>query len=187
MRKNFGAKPICYPQPVFIVAAYDEAGVPNAMNAAWGGIHNDNQIAVCIDPPHKTAENLQKRGFFTVSCGTAETVVACDYVGIVSGNKEPAKVEKAGLHARKGEFADAPVFDELPFCLECKLVSFDPKTGCTVGEILNISAAESVLGADGKISLEKFRPIIYDPVHHNYHTMGAVAGKAFCDGKKISE
>ena len=96
-------------------------------------------------------------------------------------------MEKAGLHARKGEFADAPVFDELPFCLECKLVSFDPKTGCTVGEILNISAAEAILGADGKVSLEKFRPIIYDPVHHNYHTMGAVAGKAFCDGKKISE
>ena len=187
MRKNFGPQSWLFPMPVLIIGTYGEGDEPNAMNAAWGGIHNDNRIAVCIDPPHKTAENLQKRGFFTVSCGTAETVIPCDYVGIVSGNKELAKTKKAGLHARKGEFADAPVFDELPFCLECKLVSFDPKTGCTVGEILNISAAESVLGADGKVSLEKFRPIIYDPVHHNYHTMGAVAGKAFCDGKKISE
>ena len=39
MRKNFGVKTWLYPMPVFIVAAYDEAGKPNAMNAAWGGIH----------------------------------------------------------------------------------------------------------------------------------------------------
>ena len=38
MRKNFGAKPWTYPQPVFIVATYDEQGNPDAMNAAWGGI-----------------------------------------------------------------------------------------------------------------------------------------------------
>lgn len=44
MRKNFGAKPITYPQPVFIIASYDETGKPDAMNAAWGGICGDKEI-----------------------------------------------------------------------------------------------------------------------------------------------
>ena len=185
MRKNFGPQTWLYPMPVLIIGTYNEAGVPNAMNAAWGGIHDHDQIAVCIDPPHKTAENLQKKGFFTVSIGVAGKVVECDYVGIVSGNDAPDKVAKAHLTARKGEFADAPVFEEFPMCLECKLVSFDPKTGCTVGQILNISADEKILDEKGRITLDKFQPLVYDPVNHNYHTVGNAVGKAFADGKKI--
>ncbi len=38
MRKSFGAKPITYPQPVFVVAAYGDDGIPDAMDAAWAGI-----------------------------------------------------------------------------------------------------------------------------------------------------
>ena len=58
MRKNFGAQTWLYPMPVLIVGTYDEYGSPDAMNAAWGGIHDTNQIGVSIDPGHKTAKNL---------------------------------------------------------------------------------------------------------------------------------
>ena len=58
MRKNFGTQTWLYPMPVLIIGTYDENGVPDAMNAAWGGIHDTGQIGVCIDPGHKTAENL---------------------------------------------------------------------------------------------------------------------------------
>ena len=51
---------------------------------------------------------------FTVSMATADYVAACDYVGLVSGNKEPDKFAKAGFHATKSEFVDAPLIDELP-------------------------------------------------------------------------
>lgn len=37
MKKNLGAKPYLFPQPVMIIASYDEHGKANAMNAAWGG------------------------------------------------------------------------------------------------------------------------------------------------------
>lgn len=96
MRKSFGVKSWLYPMPVFIVAAYDEAGVPNAMNAAWGGIYTDNMIGVCLSEDHKTTKNILKTKAFTVSMATAEYVTACDYVGIVSGNKEPDKFTTYG-------------------------------------------------------------------------------------------
>lgn len=185
MRKNLGAKAILYPMPVLIIGTYNENGKPNAMNAAWGGISEETEISICVDDEHKTAENVVKTGAFTVSIADADNVAQCDYVGIVSGNKEPDKIAKTGWTAVKSEFVNAPLFEELPMALECKLKSYDKETCRMVGEIVNVCADERILGADGKVDLEKFVPITYDPVHHTYRKLGDVVGKAFCDGKKL--
>ena len=185
MRKNFGAKTMCYPMPVFIIGTYNEDGTPNAMNAAWGGISEDKEISICVDSAHKTAQNLIARNAFTVSMATAETVAACDYVGIVSGNKEPNKFAKAGFHATRSEFVDAPLIDELPMALECKVISYDPESCRLVGEIVNVSADEAVLDADGKIDVAKLRPITYDSMHHHYIVLGETVGHAFHDGSAL--
>ena len=185
MRKNFGSKAWCYPMPVFIVGTYDENGKPNAMNAAWGGIDYDDQINLCLSAEHKSTINLQKAKAFTVSMGTVEQLVACDYVGITSGNKVEDKFEKAGWHATKSEFVNAPVIDELPMTIECELVSYDPEMCHLVGRIVNVSADESILDEKGKIAPKKLRPITYDPVNHKYIALGEVVGNAFSDGKKI--
>lgn len=182
MRRNFGAKPLLYPQPVFIVAAYDENGVPCAMNAAWGGISEADELTMCLAADHKTVKNILVRGAFTVSMATAETVVACDYVGVVSGNDVPDKFARAGFHAVKSEFVDAPLIEELPMAVECRLKSFDPETDRMVGEIVNVSADESVLDEKGKVDPAKLRPITFDPVHHTYRVLGETVGNAFRDG-----
>ena len=184
MRKNFGAKPILYPQPVFIIATYNEDGTPNAMNAAWGGICESNQISMCISAGHKTTKNVLARGAFTVSMATADTVAACDYVGIVSGNQVPNKLEKAGLHTTKSAFVDAPIIDELPMAVECKLVSYDPETCCMIGEVVNVCADESIL-TDGKIDPVKLRPITFDGMNLTYLVLGEKVGNAFSDGKAL--
>lgn len=185
MRKNFGAKAILYPMPVLIIGTYNENGTANAMNAAWGGISEADEISICVDDGHKTAENVVKTGAFTVSVADCENVVACDYVGIASGNNEPDKIKKAGWTAIKSEFVNAPLFDRLPMALECELKSYDKETCRLVGRIVNVSADESILGADGKIDLGKFSPITYDPIHHTYRKIGEVVGNAFSEGKKL--
>lgn len=185
MRKNFGAKPYTYPQPMLIIAAYDENGTPDAMNAAWGGISDDTQISMCLSAGHKTVKNIQARKAFTVSMADAAHVVACDYVGIVSGNKVPDKFEKAGFHATKSEFVDAPLIDELPMTLECTLVSYDPETCRLVGEIVNVSADERILDENGKIDPAKLEPITFDPVNNAYLKLGEKVGNAFKDGMQL--
>jgi len=184
MRKNFGAKPVCYPQPVFIIATYDENGVPNAMNAAWGGISEEKEISICVSDEHKTAKNLTARGAFTVSMADADHVIECDYVGVVSGNKVPGKLERCGFHTVKSEFVDAPVIEELPMALECRVISYDEESCRLVGEIVNVSADERVL-TNGKIDPQKLRPITFDPVNNAYLVLGKQVGKAFCDGLKL--
>ena len=182
MRKNFGVKPWCYPQPVFILAAYDKDGVPNAMNVAWGGIHYDDQIAMCISANHKTIENILASKAFTVSMAVKKHLVACDYVGVVSGNKVTDKFKRAGFTATKSEFVNAPIINELPMTLECELISYDPETCALIGRILNVSADESVLDENGKIDPSKLQAITFDPVHNTYLELGSKVGKAFGDG-----
>ena len=185
MRKNFGAKPWTYPQPVFIIGTYDEQGRPDAMNAAWGGIDYDDRINLCLSSGHKTVKNLLATKAFTVSMGTADKMVECDYVGIVSGNNVADKLEKAGLHTVKAEFVNAPLIVELPMAVECELVSYDAETCHLVGRIINVSADESILDEKGKIDPAKLRPIVFDPVHNDYLEIGGKVGNAFKDGLQL--
>ena len=185
MRRNFGAKALCYPMPVFIIGTYNADGTPNAMNAAWGGISEEQEISICVDSAHRTAENLMARRAFTVSMATAKYVAACDYVGIVSGSKEPDKFAKAGFHATKSAFVDAPLIDELPMALECEVISYDEESCRLVGRIVNVSADESVLGENGKVDVTKLRPISYDPMNHDYLVLSEKVGNAFQDGAAL--
>ena len=170
--------------PVLIIGTYDENGTPDAMNAAWGGIYDTNQVMVCLADDHKTTENIKKTGAFTVSFATAKTVVPCDYVGIVSANDVPDKFARAGFHAKKSEYVNAPVIDELPLTVECKLIKFN-EDGICIGEIVNVSADESILDENGKVDAKLLDPIMYDSVTHAYWNFGEKVGKAFSDGLKI--
>ena len=185
MRRNFGAKPYLYPQPVLIIATYGPDGTPDAMNAAWGGIADMNRIALYLSAAHKTVQNILNRKAFTVSMADADHVVACDYVGIVSGNDVADKLERSGLHPEPSSLVDAPLIAELPMALECRLVSFDPETELLVGEIVNVCADERILSPEGKIDPSKLRPITFDPVNNAYWVLGERVGSAFRDGAAL--
>lgn len=183
MRKDFGAKPFLFPQPVLIIGTYDEHGKVNAMNAAWGGIVGMNEIIIDL-ASHQTTDNLMKTKAFTVSMGDVEHLISCDYVGVVSGRQEPDKMEKAGFTTEKSAFVNAPIIKELPVTLECELVKVIDNSKY-LGEIKNVSVDESVLGEDGQIDLKLFHPITYDTVHYGYYALGERVGNAFKDGNQL--
>lgn len=182
MRKDLGAKPCIYPEPVLIIGTYNEDGTPNAMNAAWGGVHQDNEVYVCVDKTHKTAENLVKRKAFTLSFANVDNVKACDYVGIVSGNDVPDKFARSGFTSVRSANVDAPIIEQLPLVMECRVKSYENEE--LIGEIVNISADESIL-TDGKIDVRKLRPITYDPFNHDYLAIGDKVADAFSVGKAL--
>ena len=186
MRKDFGKKTWLYPMPVLIVGSYDENHKANAMNAAWGGIYDYNQIFISLGS-HRSTSNIRKSGAFTVSVGTKDTVEICDYVGLVSQNKEEHKLEKAGLHVLESNNVNAPLFKEFPFTLECKVLEMDGEGddgAYLVGEIVNVSIDESILDGD-KVDIEKLAPISFDPVNNKYIVLKEIVADAFRVGAKL--
>ncbi len=187
MNVNFKPKAWMLPQPVLIIGTYNADGTPNAMNAAWGGQWDAHEIMISMGS-HATTVNLNRCGDFTLSFATQETMVAADYVGMVSGKNVPDKIAVAGWNSTRGENVNAPVFDCFPMTLECRMKEklFESETGFyLIAEIVNIVCDESYLAADGKPDVEKMKLITFDPVHNGYIVLGSKVGNAFSDGKKL--
>ena len=188
MRKDFGKKTVIIPLPVLIIGTYDDKRTPNAMNVAWGGQCSDHHVAINIGHVRKTRDNIELNRAFTVSFATRETMVAADYVGIASGLKAEDKVARAGWHATPSQHVEAPIFEELPLTLECRLHSIeetDTDEIRIVGEVVNMSADERILDENGHIDLGRLQPIMYDSAALAYRAMGDIVGKAFSCGKEL--
>ena len=185
--KSFGQKPWVLPQPVLIIGTYNSDGTPNAMNAAWGGQWDVKEIMICMGV-HATTENLDRCGDFTVAFATKDTMVASDFVGIVSAKSDSLKMQKTGWTAIKADNVDAPVFTEFPMTLECRILRKIDETADgynLLAEIVNILVDETYIGEDGKPDVEKMQLITYEPVRHGYLVLGERVGNAFADGKSL--
>ncbi|MBR2224573.1 MAG: flavin reductase [Bacteroidales bacterium] len=184
-RKNFGPEHalVTTPQPCVMIATWDKDHNPDVMMAAWAGQYDFRQIVVSMSK-HKTTENLELTGAFTVSFADARTVAESDFLGLVSGSKVPDKVVRAGFTCSPSPNVDAPIIDQYPLTLECKVVSWSD--GILVGEVVNMSADECIL-TDGKVDLDKLQPIVFDAASMTYRAIGKVVGKAWGAGKKFAE
>ncbi len=186
--KSFGSKPWLVPQPVLIIGTYNENGAANAMNAAWGGQWDMHEIVISMGA-HATTQNLKlNNGEFTVSFATAETMVASDYVGIISAKKEPKKIEKTGWTVEKAPNINAPLFKNFPLTMECRIkdkIDESEEGYYLVAEVVNILCDEKYLDESGNPDVEKMKLIAYEPIGHNYIQMGSVIGKAFSCGNEI--
>lgn len=187
MKKNLGSVPAVYPMPVLMVAAYDENGKPNVMNAAWGMICAMDKIALFIDEDHKTTQNILKTKAFTVSIADKAHMDVADFFGIATGNKMPDKFERTGYHATKSEFVNAPVVEEFPLTMECELAEVVDTENmyAIVGKIVNTQADEEVLGEKGKVEPEKLNALIFDQFQSGYYVSGEKVGKAWNAGKDL--
>jgi flavin reductase (DIM6/NTAB) family NADH-FMN oxidoreductase RutF len=184
-RMNFGPEHalVTTPQPCVMIATWDKDHTPDVMMAAWAGQYDYKQIVVSMSK-HKTTENLELTGAFTVSFADLNTIAESDYFGLVSGFKVPDKVAKVGFTVTPSPNVDAPIINEYPLTLECKVVSWG--NGILVGEVVNMSADERIL-SDGKVDLVKLQPIVFDAASMSYRAIGDIVGKAWGDGKKFVE
>lgn len=183
MRKDLGDKMQFMPLPVLMLATYDQDGKANVMNAAWGGVYDYNQVYVSLSK-HKTTDNLELKKAFTLSFATKKTEKISDYFGVVSGNKED-KIEKSGVHVKPSKYVDAPIIEEYPLTLECKVDSFE--NGELIGTIVNCSIDEDYLDENGNIDADKMEIITFDMLSNTYRFLGEVVGKAFKDGLKLKD
>lgn len=182
-RQNFGPAHalMTTPQPCVMIATWDENKNPDVMMAAWAGQYDAREIVISLSE-HKTTDNLRLTQAFTVSFADERTVRESDYFGMVSGRDVPDKVAKAGFTITPSPNVNAPIINEYPLTLECKVVSF--ADGVLIGEVVNMSADPCIL-TDGKVDLEKLKPVVFDAASVTYRAVGEVVGRAWGAGKEI--
>lgn len=187
MKKNLGPVQAVYPMPVLMIAAYDEKGKVNVMNAAWGMICNSDRIALFIDEEHKTTQNILVSKAFTVSLADEAHMDVADFFGIASGNNTPDKFERTGYTAVRSCFVNAPIIEEFPVVMECELAEVVETESfyCVVGKILNTAAEEKVLSENGKIDPARLHALIFDQFQHGYYLTGKQAGQAWNAGAAL--
>ena len=187
MLKDLGVKPYTFPMPVLMIATYGEDGKPDVMNMAWGGVCAENMVALNLDEGHKTSANIKARGAFTLSVADLPHIEAADFFGTATGNRMADKFERSGLHAVKSSRVDAPVVEEFPLTLECKVVECQHTAyGFRVlGEIVNVLADEAVLDEKGRVVPEKLNAFVFDPCRNGYYAVGEKVGQAWQTGAKL--
>ena len=183
MRKDLKIVPAIFPMPVVLIATYNEDGSVDVMNAAWGMAQEMNQLKLNLSESHKTFKNLQRTKACTVALGTKDLMTESDYLGMVSGNTAKDKFEKTGLHAIKSSKVDAPIIEEYPICMECKVLKFEEDG--TLVEVVGVSAEEKYINEDGTIRLNEMGIIAFDPYNNGYYVVGEKVGNAFSEGRKI--
>ena len=188
-RKNFATQTVITPLPAIMIATWDENKNPDVMMAAWGGQCGPKHIALNLSA-HKTTDNIRLKKAFTISFATKDDIAQSDYFGIVSANDVPDKIARAGFTAIPSPNVDAPIIPEYKLTLECVAVTIDDDDNGgahIVGEVVNMSADESILDAEGRIDLSKLQPVIYDSAQNSYRVVGGKVGDAWGSGKSIQE
>lgn len=187
MKKELAVKPYLFPMPVLMIATYNDDNSVDVMNMAWGGICASNMVSLNIDEDHKTSKNIKKRGAFTISVADTAHIEAADFFGIASGNTMPNKFASSGLTAVKSQKVDAPIVQEFPLTLECKVA--EDKTEIyghhVLGEIVGVLADEIVLDEKGRVDPTKLNAFVFDQFQNGYYAIGEKIGQAWNIGSPL--
>jgi flavin reductase (DIM6/NTAB) family NADH-FMN oxidoreductase RutF len=180
---------ILLPSPVLIIGTYNSDGMPNIMNAAWGGIASSKPpcISVSLREATLTYHNIIQTGAFTVNIPSEKYVKEADFVGIVSG-RDCDKFKETGLTPEKSKLVNAPIVKEFPYALECNLVKRVELGLHTmfIGEIAGMVADSEVVNTDKLPDIEKVRPMLFGSFGSMaYYNIGVNLGDAFSVGKEL--
>jgi flavin reductase (DIM6/NTAB) family NADH-FMN oxidoreductase RutF len=188
MKKSLGAKTLAYVTPVWVIGSYDKNDRANAMTASWAGIccSDPASVTVSIRKPRYSFQNIIDKQAFTVNIPTEDFVKEADYLGIVSGADED-KLAKAGLTTTRSDLIDAPIINEFPLSLECKLLHTHEVGAHTmfIGAILDVKADETVLDDKGNPDMTKLKPFSFAPGSMKYYKNGEFLADGFNCGLSL--
>ena len=190
MKKSLGAEKYAVPTPAWVIGSYNEAGKPNMMTAAWGGIcaSSPPSVMVAVQKIRATYDNIMARQAFTINVPSPEHVVAVDYVGI-AGGKQADKFAVTGLTAVASELVDAPYVDEFPLVLECR-VKQTLEVGSHIlfiADIVDVKAEENMLNEQGGLAVDKVNPLTFAPADRSYYELGKKVGDGFSIGLQLKK
>ena len=182
-----GPQTLIYPMPATLVGA-NVNGKSNFMTVAWCGIANSEppMISVALRHNRYTLKGIRDKLTFSVNIPSRDLVKETDYCGIISGSKVN-KAEVCHFKVFYGKLSDAPLIEQCPINLECKVVHILDlgSHSLVIGRIEETYVSENCL-TEGKPDVNKIKPFAYIPTTtQQYQALGEVVAKAFSIGKEL--
>lgn len=167
-----------YPIPSVIVTCGDSEENYNAITIAWTGTicTNPPMTYISVRPSRHSYKIIEETGEFVINLTTEDLVKATDYCGVKSGRDEN-KIEKCGLTLGKGKVVKAPLINESPVNIECKVTEIK-KLGSHdmfMAEVVSVNVDDSYMDENNTFHLSKSKPICYS--HGRYYGLGKELGK----------
>ena len=182
-----GPRPLLYPMPTVLVGA-NVSNKPNFMAVAWCGIVNGQppMISVSLQPARYTLKGIRENKTFSVNIPSVDLVKETDYCGLITGARTD-KTADCKFDVFYGKLATAPLIDQCPVNLECRVVNM-LNLGShiqVIGQIEEVHVTDSCL-TQGRPDVEKIRPFLWVIEQSNdYREFGEPIGKAFSIGKQV--
>jgi flavin reductase (DIM6/NTAB) family NADH-FMN oxidoreductase RutF len=145
-------------------------------------------ITVALQPSRYTYKGIEKNKTFSINVPSENQVKETDYCGIVSGAQKN-KTEICGFTVFYGQLKTAPLIEQCPVNLECKVVhilnlgSHD----LIVGQVVETHVSEDCT-RDGQPDVDKVKPIVFSVgAEKKYYGIGQPLAPAFSVGKDLKK
>ena len=166
-----------YPLPAVLITVADKQGNSNIFTVAWAGTicSDPAMVSISVRPSRYSYHMIQETGEFVINLTTRDLAFATDYCGVKSG-RDVDKFKELGLHTTAADKVCAPLLEESPVNMECKVTQVQHlgTHDMFIAEVVSVHADEKYMDENGKFSLEKADPIAYS--HGTYYTLGEKLG-----------
>lgn len=167
-----------YPLPAVLVSCGETPEEYNLMTVAWTGtICSDPAMCyISVRPERHSYAIIRRTGEFVINLTTEELARATDWCGVRSG-RDHRKFEEMGLTPGQGTVVKAPIIEEAPISIECRVRQVVPlgTHDMFIAEVVNVQADERYMDENGRFDLERARPIVYS--HGEYFRLGEAIGR----------
>lgn len=166
-----------YPLPAVMVSVTDKEGKLNIITVAWTGTvcTNPPMVYISVRPERYSYHMIEETGEFVINLTTEKLAYATDYCGVKSG-RDVDKFEKMHLTPEKADKVKAPMIQESPVNIECKVVKKEELGShhMFLAEVVAVHVDEQYLDEKNRFALEKTELISY--VHGEYYSLGKLLG-----------
>ena len=179
MKQDWKPGTMIYPLPALLVSCGSTEEEYNIITVAWAGTicTNPAMCYISVRPERHSYPILKRNMEFVINLTTKSMAFATDWCGVRSG-KDYNKFEEMKLTPGKAKIVSAPIIEESPLCIECRvkeIISLGSHD-MFIADVVNVKADDKYLNAEtGKFELSEANPLVY--VHGGYFELGPKIGK----------
>lgn len=166
-----------YPLPAVMVSCRGKDGKDNIITVAWTGTvcTNPPMVYISLRPNRHSYSMIKDTGEFVINLAAKKLAEAVDYCGVRSG-KEADKFQEMHLTKGKAAYVSAPVIQESPVNIECRVTEVKPLGShhMFLAEVLGVHVEKSLLDSSGRLCLRKAELLAYS--HGGYFLLGELLG-----------